>query len=88
MYKVSDLDIVRLKASLLAPRDRSSILQRDNFTCTYCGAHDESGDLLSVEQAVPADRGGINLAYNLRTICWLCKRQKGKKTDWAYSRRF
>ena len=81
MHDTPTLDLEALKASVDSPRDRLSILRRDNFTCAYCGFRDESTDLLLVDHAVPIGRGGVHLAFNLRTSCWLCKKRKGNRTE-------
>jgi hypothetical protein len=81
MNETQVLNIEALKASVDSPRDRLSIFLRDDFTCAYCGIRDESADLLLVDHAVPIGRGGVHLALNLRTSCWLCKRQKGSRTE-------
>jgi 5-methylcytosine-specific restriction endonuclease McrA len=86
MHETPTLDLEALKASVDSPRDRLSILRRDNFTCAYCGFRDESADLLLVDHAIPIGRGGVHLAFNLRTSCWLCKRLKGSRTEAEFRR--
>ena len=52
---------------------RRRIFQRDNYTCTYCGAH---GVRLECDHVVPVSRGGSNEDNNLATACFDCNRSK------------
>lgn len=55
---------------------RFRILQRDDFTCRYCGA--KAPDVkLEVDHIVPVSRGGNLRSDNLITACWSCN--QGKK---------
>ena len=57
---------------------RFEILNRDNFTCRYCGA--KAPDVsLEVDHVVPVSRGGKNNKENLVTSCWGCNIGKGAK---------
>lgn len=57
---------------------RFDILQRDNFTCRYCGkqAHETE---LEVDHVHPRSRGGSDDPRNLVTTCWPCNRGKGAR---------
>lgn len=54
---------------------RYSILKRDNFRCTICGA-DAAENRLIVDHIIPIVRGGINTTDNLRTLCTACNHGK------------
>jgi 5-methylcytosine-specific restriction endonuclease McrA len=56
---------------------RKRIFERDNYTCTYCGAR--SGEL-ECDHVYPVSRGGNNSDNNLTTACKKCNRDKGSKT--------
>lgn len=55
---------------------RSLVLERDNYTCRYCGAQPEM-DRLVAEHIV---NGGPTTMENLVTSCRGCNTRKGKKT--------
>lgn len=60
---------------------RSTVFQRDNYTCTYCG---ERGGRLECDHIHPLSKGGSNEIDNLTTSCFKCNRSKHAKTlaDW------
>jgi hypothetical protein len=54
---------------------RFRVLQRDEFTCRYCGA--KAPDvLLEVDHVVPKSKGGTNSFDNFVTACQPCNRGK------------
>lgn len=55
---------------------RYLILERDNYTCTYCGA---VGVELFCDHIHPIAKGGTNYADNLTTACHACNCKKGDK---------
>ncbi len=62
---------------------RFDVLERDKYTCQYCGAsphgkrnNGEEVELV-VDHIVPLDKGGDNKLTNLITACWICN--EGKK---------
>lgn len=57
-------------------RLRLEILERDNYTCTYCGRQDD----LTCDHIIPLVRGGTNEHSNLTTACRPCNSSKGGKT--------
>lgn len=57
-------------------RLRFAVLERDGFTCRYCG-HSAPSVLLEVDHVVPRSRGGSNHPANLATSCHDCN--QGKK---------
>lgn len=59
------------KTRALPPRLRFSVLQRDRFTCQYCGR--KAPDVvLHVDHILPKSRGGTDVAENLKTACADC----------------
>lgn len=54
---------------------RFRVLQRDDFTCTYCGRR-PPGVVLEVDHLTPKSRGGPDKAWNLVTACRECNRGK------------
>lgn len=62
---------------------RSAVLQRDQFTCCYCGS--KTGPF-EIDHVVPFSRGGHPTdAENLITACFTCNREKRDRTpeEWA-----
>lgn len=55
---------------------RFAILERDDFTCQYCGATAPSVPL-EVDHRIPVAAGGTDDWDNLVTACWPCNRGKG-----------
>ena len=66
---------------LMTPKLRQYIINRDDYTCRYCGnsSYEEPNLLLEVDHIIPLARGGITEISNLQTLCWKCNRQKGAK---------
>lgn len=63
---------------------RSTVFERDDFTCCYCGAR---GVRLECDHIVPVADGGGHELENLTTACWHCNRSKGAKSlqEWRFS---
>tara|TARA_R110000868_G_scaffold395162_1_gene666723 strand:+ start:43 stop:561 length:519 start_codon:yes stop_codon:yes gene_type:complete len=61
---------------------RLQTFERDDYTCTYCGAH---GGRLECDHITPVSRGGSNEPENLTTACFACNRSKGAKmiAEWV-----
>lgn len=55
-------------------KQRYEILERDNWTCRYCGARPGAGNRihLQVHHKVWVTRGGTNDPQNLETLCSAC----------------
>ena len=58
---------------------RLAIIERDNFTCQYCGHHDETMKSLQVDHVVPVSKGGHGESSNLVTACTTCNLKKKDK---------
>lgn len=65
---------------------RHFILERDKFTCVYCG--DKHGPF-EVDHVMPRSRGGTNQETNLVCACRTCNRSKKDRTpeEWYESKR-
>lgn len=57
---------------------RKSILQRDNFTCQYCGKKPKKEDI-NLDHVIPKSRGGTNSWSNLVASCIYCNAKKGNR---------
>lgn len=55
---------------------RFLILERDNFTCRYCGRSVSQGVVLHVDHVQPKSQGGSDSADNLVTACYECNEGK------------
>lgn len=70
----------------LSDKHRMMILERDNFTCQYCG-RSAPDVILEIDHIVPVAKGGTNKPENLVTACKECNRGKrahiiGEKRKW------
>lgn len=52
-------------------RQRFKVLQRDNFTCQYCGRK-APNVILEVDHVIPKSKGGLNTMSNYVTACKDC----------------
>ncbi len=74
--------VIRLAYHIKRPRPvvkltRKEVLQRDDYTCQYCGkrSHD-----LTIDHVVPRHRGGQHVWENVVAACKSCNHKKGGKT--------
>ena len=60
---------------------REFILERDNYTCQFCGnsIRREPNLLLEVDHITPVSKGGASIPGNLQTLCWKCNRSKSNR---------
>jgi 5-methylcytosine-specific restriction endonuclease McrA len=54
---------------------RSGVLQRDGWTCAYCGGYGNT-----LDHVIPESRGGRKTWDNLVTACGSCNGRKGNRT--------
>jgi 5-methylcytosine-specific restriction endonuclease McrA len=54
---------------------RLGVLQRDQFTCAYCG-----GRATTVDHVLPRSRGGADNWLNTVASCGPCNNRKGSRT--------
>lgn len=64
-----------LRRISLTPSVRFRILQRDDFTCRYCGRK-APNVVLEVDHLHPVSKGGVNAFANLVTACYACNQGK------------
>jgi len=55
---------------------RFQVLQRDNFTCQYCGRKSPNVEL-QIDHKYPRSKGGLDKIENYITACWECNIGKG-----------
>jgi hypothetical protein len=72
----TEKDLNKRQASLSI---RFNILERDNFTCQYCGATPQDGAKLFIDHIVPFSKGGKTHIGNLITSCFACNIGKRDK---------
>jgi len=68
----------RLNPRYIRPAERFFVLQRDRFTCQYCGAKSPEFTL-HIDHINPVSRGGTSEIDNLITACEPCNLGKGAK---------
>lgn len=56
---------------------RLFVLNRDNWTCVYCGKHLEGADA-TADHIIPKDAGGLDEPSNLVASC---RRDNGRKSN-------
>ncbi len=67
---------------------RFDILERDHYTCRFCGRRAPETEL-EVDHLQPRSKGGLDVPENLATTCRDCNRGKGDRaitlpgTDWT-----
>lgn len=66
------------------PLPRLQVLDRDAWTCTYCGA-DLREQTPHIDHVIPFSRGGSDEPSNLAASCGTCNRRKGNRTpeEWV-----
>lgn len=64
---------------LMTPELKRRIMERDNYTCQFCGRYmpDEFG--LEIDHIVPISKGGKTVESNLQVLCSKCNRSKSNK---------
>lgn len=69
-----------VKRKPISPSLRFDVLEKDNFTCQYCGAKaTDENVLLEIDHIVPVSKGGDNNIENLITSCKKCNIGKSAK---------
>ena len=69
-----------VKRKPISPSLRFDVLEKDNFTCQYCGAKSvDDNVLLEVDHIVAVSKGGDNNIENLITSCKKCNIGKSAK---------
>jgi len=65
------------KRKLIPSSVRKFVLNRDDFTCRYCGVQDVP---FALDHVQPWSRGGPDTADNLVTACYSCNSRKQDRT--------
>jgi 5-methylcytosine-specific restriction endonuclease McrA len=60
---------------VMARPSRNAILQRDGYSCQYCGTKSN----LTIDHVVPTSKGGENTWENMVAACMSCNNKKGDK---------
>lgn len=64
-------------------RNRLIVLDRDNWSCSYCGValieSKVANNAATVDHLVPRSAGGTDDVYNLVACCRVCNAKKGVK---------
>jgi len=60
---------------------RGAVLERDGWTCKYCGR-----EATEVDHVEPRARGGATTPANLVATCRPCNKGKGARTPWEWRR--
>ena len=58
---------------------RKKIMERDYYTCRYCGKYMPSGKGIHIDHIVPVAKGGLTIESNLQVLCARCNLRKGCK---------
>jgi len=56
---------------------RKQVVERDNFTCRYCGKNLKDGKRIHIDHVHPFSKGGETVIENLVTACADCNKAKG-----------
>lgn len=62
---------------------KRSILQRDDYTCRFCG-HRGNGSTMVVDHSRPVSRRGTDHWNNAQAACWACNALKGDMTSRSF----
>ncbi|WP_339091895.1 HNH endonuclease signature motif containing protein [Variovorax paradoxus] len=60
---------------------RTRVLDRDEWTCQYCGARLFTNDEATVDHIIPVSLGGANEDANMRAACKPCNTTKGQRSE-------
>lgn len=79
--KIERKKSVTYQRSLMTPKLRQQIKDRDNHTCQFCDVsiYDQDLLLLEIDHIIPVSKGGLSIPDNLQTLCWKCNRSKSDK---------
>ena len=70
---------VKIPRRISLPVTRRGILNRDHYTCQYCGVTPPRKEL-TIDHVVPRSRGGKTTWENVVTACQKCNGRKGCRT--------
>ena len=64
-----------MSSRYISPSLRQAVLERDHYTCQYCGCSGTEATL-EIDHIVPVSKGGVSDMNNLVTACFDCNRAK------------
>ena len=67
------------KRDKIRPKDRITVLVRDNYQCQMCGISRSDGAVLEIDHIHPVSKGGSNDLTNLQVLCRECNSGKSDK---------
>ncbi len=77
---LDNIKIIKMKTSRKVGNHlRFRVLNRDNFTCQYCGKKGEGANL-EADHIIAYSKGGETILENLTTACWTCNNGKSNIT--------
>ena len=71
-------EFITLQRRKMTQKLKNQVLNRDNYTCQYCGKSKKKYPnlILEVDHIIPVSKGGRSELNNLQTLCKECNRQK------------
>lgn len=74
---------MKYQRALMTEKLRTTIKERDNYTCQKCGVSitQEPHLLLEIDHIIPISKNGKTTLDNLQTLCWKCNRAKSNKLN-------
>ena len=68
----------KVKRKPISPSLRFDVLEKDNFTCQYCGVKAPEVKI-EIDHIIPISKDGTNEIENLTTACFECNVGKSNK---------
>lgn len=78
--EMKELRFTRYRRQGISRKAYFQVLERDDYTCQYCGASYPE-ERVGVDHVIPVIIGGTNAPSNLVACCESCNRSKGDKID-------
>ena len=64
---------------LMTPELRKKVMERDNYTCQFCGRYMPDGKNIHIDHIIPVSKGGKTVMSNLQVLCATCNLRKSDK---------
>lgn len=68
---------------MISEDTRRWVLQRDQYTCRFCG-HSGNSAILEVDHSVPVAQGATDHSNNLQAVCWVCNALKSDRNTRSF----